>query len=200
MKRILTSLLSVLIACTGVISAQEITKDCRKEAEKAGKKQAKTMLKNKYEYKGSIPLEMAFEKYNLRTGDCGLFEAREQTTTDFKYPDQGRKENFKRVCDAIVAEIYNDVRGATAGEDVLENDEQQRASRDKMASKYGAALNNVVHEEISMTKKEANGKYTVTCYFTVDKKKKEKLARTMSKEIEQLDERMDKIHKDLFEE
>lgn len=201
MKKFITLFFAMLVACTGAISAQVITKDCKKEAAKAAKKQAKIIQKDKkYDYKGSTPLEMAFEKYNLKTGDCGLYEAREQETNNFTYPDKGRKENFKSVCHAVVAEIFNDVRGASGGEDTLEDDDQHRRSVDKMANKYGAALNNVVHEEMCLTKKEPNGKFTVLCYYTVDKSKKEKLAREMSKEIEKLRDSMDKIQNELFDE
>ncbi|MDE5659397.1 MAG: hypothetical protein K2I28_00740 [Muribaculaceae bacterium] len=202
MKKFVSAVAMVAIAFISFVSVAQVeySKDCRKEAQKYAKTQAKEVKKQKWDYAGTVPLAAAFEKYNLKSGDCGLYEAKTITTNNIKYVTQGENSCFKAVCREVAMECNNEVRGIAAGEDTLEGDAGDRMEVDKMAQKYAGQLNGVVSKVITLTRKEANGLYTVRCFYLVDKEKKQKLVSAMAKDMERLSDRASKIVKEVFEE
>lgn len=186
------------LSMSGFVHADEAS--CRKIAQKAAKAKAKEMKKQNWEYGGSTTLEMAFEEYNYKTGECGLYEPMEVTVENIKYTDQGASSCMNKANRQIVMECFSDVRGVSTNIDRIEEDDASRKEVDKLGQKYSGLLSGVVQRAITLTKKESNGRYTVRCLFLVNKTKKRSLINAMSKDGERLDEEADKVLKELFEE
>lgn len=206
MKKILFIVMMCLVAGSSIpVSAQaskEYTKQQKayeKLAEKTAKKQAKELKKQKWEYSGTIPLEMALKNFYLETKDFGGTKQGIEHEVSSPSVSAGEKALLLNA-QAIYAQEVQAMLGADIAQSTNVN--VDRAFEEyvaRVAAKVKHEFNGDIHRVILLKKHAADGKtWMMRGYYLIDEDSGRIRAKRIADEIERNNELIDGIHNKVF--
>lgn len=204
MKRILLALALIMAAgsCLTVMadSAKEYKKEQkanRKTAEALAKKQMKAIKKEKWEYGGVLPLEVALADYYMNLPECGgSAMGREVEVDDAASVVRGEKHLLTAAQDIYAQEMTN----VLAGEVALNLRDGEAGVEDVASAsigKYMGEFSGDIHRVILLKKR--NGKnWRLRAYFLFDDAQGRARAKRIARDIEDSHDVIDKTKKQVY--
>ncbi len=171
-KIVMLVMASVLVtpAITPSVYAQteKEIKQNKKDAQKQGKQLAKQLKKEKWTYAGAAPLEIAAERFLLAT-EFSNDKYRESTPiiTDAESITRGESKARSAAENDLIREIQTAIKGEITSMTGDAGGMYQDTQVDTYVRKVARELNGDVKKYFTVYRKEANGKYTVKCYYSI---------------------------------
>lgn len=205
MKKVLILALALMMGgVSATMSAQtkEYTKQQKafeKEAEKTAKKQAKELKKQKWEYTGVLPLEMALKNFYLETTDFGGTKQGIEHEVVAQTVSAGEKALLLNA-QSIYAQEVQAMLGADLANST--NSDNERAFEEyiaRVAAKVKHEFQGDIRRVILLKKRTDNGKqWTLRAYFIVDADSGRLRAKRIAEEVERNNGAIDSIHDKVF--
>lgn len=205
-KLVLFAMMMLLGASTATISAQ-MSKEYKKEqaaykkqAEKVAKKMAKDLKKQKWEYTGTLPLEMALTNFYLETTDFG--GTKKGTDHEIEAPTvSGAEKAVLLNAQALYAQEVQTMLGADlANSTKIDNKEAFEEYVARVAAKVKHEFQGDVTRAILLKKRSSNGKgWMVRGFFLIDENAGHVRSRQIADEIDRNNGMIDSIHEKVFD-
>ncbi len=170
----------------------------QKEAQKIAKKQAKELKKQKWEYSGVLPLEMALTNFYLETEDFGGTKK----GIDHEITSQSVSAGEKALLLNAQALYAQEVQAMLGADLVNSTNASSEAAMEeyvaRVAAKVRHEFNGDITRSILLKKRAANGKgWMIRGYFLLDENAGRKRAKRIAEAIENnngvIDDIMDKV-------
>lgn len=173
----------------------------RKAAENIAKKQAKLLKKDKWEYTGVVPLEIALTNYYMKTlEECGgEFSGQEHEVNGVKSSSIGEKMLLLNA-QALYAQEIQTMLGADLAQSTnagAGNDFDAYVAR--VAAKTKHEFYGDIKREILLKKRDPDGKtWSFRGYFVIDKNASMARARQIANQIDRNNDIIDSIHESVL--
>lgn len=171
----------------------------QKDAEKVAKKQAKELKKQKWEYSGTLPLEMALTNFYLETEDFGGTKKGIDHEVIAATMSSGEKSLLLNA-QAIYAQEVQAMLGADLVNST--NSSNEAAMEEyiaRVAAKVRHEFNGDITRSILLKKRNPNGKgYTIRGYFLIDENAGRLRAKRVAEAIENNNGVIDGIMEKVF--
>lgn len=171
-KIVVLVMASVLVAPAFTQSAYAQTekeiKQMKKDAEKQGKQLAKRLKKEKWTYSGAAPLEVAAERFLLATEfSGGKFRESTPTIDNAESVTRGESKARSAAENDLIREIQTAIKGEITSMTGDAGGTYTDTQVDTYVRKVARELNGDVKKHFTIYRKEANGKYTVQCFYSI---------------------------------
>lgn len=205
MKKFLMFLMMFMIGASSItISAQ--SKEYKKQqseyqklAEKTAKKKVKELKKEKWEYTGVLPLEMALQKYYLETTDFGGTMRGIEHDVTSKTVSIGEKTLLLNA-QSLYAQEYENMLKADLAESTSGNEEYgSEEYLARVAAKVKHEFNGDITRVILLKKPTNDGRsYMVRGYFLINEDAGRLRAKRIAEQVERNNGMIDSIHDKTF--
>lgn len=197
----------LLVGATATPVSAQVTKEykkeqaaLKKEATKVAKQQAKELKKQKWEYSGVLPLEMALTNFYLETKDFGGKMQGIEHEVEEKTVSGGEKALLLNA-QAIYAQEVQAMLGADlANSSNVGNGVAFEEYIARVAAKVKHEFQGDVKRVILLKKRSRDGKsWTLRGYFLIDEEAGHVRSRRIADEIERNNGMIDSIHEKVFD-